>query len=162
MKRGMWWPIGITIVLSLVVISNVWIAIVASDPNALAVEPDYYEKAVHFDSTMQQEARNTRLGWQLVPSLGAVSPDSGAELRVALHDERGAPLAGATVRVVAIHNAIANTPVSGTLGDRGNGEYSARLPLHRRGQWELTFDVQRGAERFTADLRLDAAGPSRS
>lgn len=160
MKRGMGWPIGIAITLGIVVVANISIAIVASDPNALVVEPDYYQKAVDYDATMRQDSVNAQLGWRIVPSLGRVSPDSSAELRVELRDAAGAPLSGATVSVIAVHNAIANAPVTATLGDAGRGAYVARLPMHRVGQWEFRFDVRRGVERFTADLRLDAARAS--
>ncbi len=160
MKKGMGWPIGVAVVLTLVVISNVWVAIVASNPSALVVEPDYYQKAVNYDSTMRQGVINGQLGWRLVPTLTAVTKDSGAVLRVELRDASGQPIPGATVNVVAIHNLIANRPLSATLGDRGDGSYDVRLPIHRAGQWELTFDVRRGADRFTADLRVDTSGLS--
>ncbi|MFN8574189.1 MAG: FixH family protein [Gemmatimonadaceae bacterium] len=162
MKKGRWWPIGITVFLGVFVVSNIWVAVIASDPNALTVEPDYYAKAVNYDSTMRQMATNGQLGWRLVPTLTAVTRDSGAVLNVDLRDASGAPLSGATVSVVAIHNLIANQPVAATLGERSDGAYSVRLPLHRTGQWELTFDVRRGKDRFTADLRLDAAGQRHS
>lgn len=156
MKKGMGWPIGITVALVVMAASNVWVAVIASDPNALAVEPDYYEKAVHFDATMRQAQHNLALGWTLEPAIEPVSTDSGAVVRAQLHDAVGQALSGAVVHVTALHNALANFPVQATLADDGNGAYSARLPIHRTGAWELRFVVQRGADRFTSNVRVDA------
>ncbi|MEZ4456629.1 MAG: FixH family protein [Gemmatimonadales bacterium] len=36
-----------------------------------AVEPDYYQKAVDFDSTMAQARRNASLGWRVDAALDA-------------------------------------------------------------------------------------------
>jgi nitrogen fixation protein FixH len=162
MKRGVGWPIGISLTLAALVAAYVRLAVIAADPSALVVEPNYYQKAVHWDDQMQQEAGNLRLGWTLAPMVGPVTPGAGAELRVTLRDSAGAPLSGATVAVVAVHNAIAHTPLSGTLSDRGDGSYAARLPFTRAGQWQLRFEVRRGGERFTADLRVDAALAART
>ena len=127
---------------------------VAGDPSALVVEPNYYQKGLHFDDEMAQQRRNAALGWSIQPSVTAL-PGGGAELQAALKDAAGRPLDGATVRVVATHNLLADHPDSALLAGRGNGEYDARLSLPRAGMWELRFQVMRGAESFTADERIE-------
>lgn len=156
MKRGTGWPIGIAVTLAILVAAYVKLAFIAADPQALVVEKDYYQKAVRWDDEMQQQRRNVDLGWTLTPTLGPVASDTGAVLSVTLRDAAGAPLSGATVVVIATSNLSANVPLSATLGETSRGAYGARLPLRRGGQWEFRFDVHRGGQRFTADLRLDA------
>ena len=68
MKRGSWWPIGITAVLATTVAANVWVATIASDDPSFAIEPDYYAKAIAWDSTLAQARTNATLGWRLTPS----------------------------------------------------------------------------------------------
>lgn len=156
MKRGMGWPIGIAVTLGLLVTVYVRLAIIAGTPHSLVVEEDYYERAVHWDDAMRQSQLNNQLGWHLQASLGHVAPGADTDLRVELTDAAGVPLAGASVQVTAIHNAIANTPVVGSLHERKPGSYEAALDVHRTGQWELRFVVTREGQRFTADLRTDA------
>ena len=52
-------------VLALTVAGNLWVMRIANADPSFSVEPDYYRKAVDWDSTMAQRARNEALGWQL-------------------------------------------------------------------------------------------------
>lgn len=154
MKRATRWPLAITAVLTVFVAVNVALFRVAGDDPSFAVEPDYYARAVNWDSTMAQARRNHTLGWRLAPSLGPVS-NASAVLRVSLTDSTGNPIEGATVRVAALFNARASAVIHSTLAHDG-GEYVARLPMRHAGLWELRFDVTRGGQHFTATSRLDA------
>jgi nitrogen fixation protein FixH len=161
MKPGRWWPIAVVAVLAITVLANVVVLWVASDPDAEAVEPDYYRKAVAWDSTRVERARNLALGWRLDATVGPLG-GGGAEVRARLADAAGAPLAGATVELEAIHNRIAAHPVHAVLFPAGGaggeaGVYAAAVPLARPGLWELRFTVRRGSDRFTVDRRLDVA-----
>jgi hypothetical protein len=155
-KRGIGWPIGIVAVLGLTVGANIWVAVVAGDDPSFAVEQDYYNKAVTWDSTLAQQRANERLGWRLVPALGAVSRGVTTPLSVRLVDSTGAPISDATVRVSAFYNARAGTVIEATM-TRDTLGYETRLPISHTGAWELRFDVRRGAERFTAVSRVDAS-----
>ena len=156
MKRGLGWPIGMAVILLLTVAANVGVIMVANDDPSFAVEPDYYQKAVHWDDAMAQARANESLGWRLEPSL-SLSAGAPARLVVRLSDSSGAPLAGATLTVQAMHNARAAEVFAATLAPADvAGAYRAELPLERAGQWELRFEVTRGAERFTARTRIEA------
>jgi nitrogen fixation protein FixH len=158
MKRGLGWPVGMGVILALTVAANVGMIMLARGDPSFAVEPDYYRKAVQWDDAMAQERANAALGWRLVPSL-TLAAGAPARLVVQLADAAGAPLAGATLTVQAMHNARAAEVFEATLAASGAaGTYEAALPLRRAGQWELRFDVRRGAERFTARARVEAAG----
>ncbi len=160
MKRGIGWPIGVVAILAATVGLNFWVFRVANDDPSFAIEPDYYQKAVHWDSTMAQQRENLVLGWHLAPTLGTFTARDGARLQVTLTDASGASIADATVRVAAFYNARANDIIDTTLRADSSG-YVATLPVHHGGVWELRFDVIRGATRFTSTSRVEAvpAGP---
>ena len=155
MKRGWGWPVGVSAILVATMGLNVWVYRVANDDPSFAVEPDYYQKAVDWDSTLAQRRQNLVLGWHLSPRLEAFTPNGGALLQVTLTDASGAPIRDATVRVAAFFNARANDIIDSTLV-RDSAGYAVRLPVKRGGVWELQFDVRRGAQRFTATSRVEA------
>jgi hypothetical protein len=155
MKKGLGWPIGIATILLLTVAANVWVFVVAGDDPSFAIEPDYYAKAVAWDSTLAQARRNETLRWQLAPKLAGFSPRDGAQLSVSLTDSAGQPISGATIKVFALFNARAANVLASTLHADSAG-YSTRLAVNHRGEWELRFDVRRGDDHFTADVRVIA------
>lgn len=156
MKRGLIWPIAMAALLAAVVVSNIWVAVIAADDPSFAIEPDYYRKAVAWDSVMAQADHNAALGWTLTPQLGAFGADSGAALQVSLTNAAGEAIRDAAITVIALHNARAGDARTVALRADGDRGYVAMLPVHRAGQWELRFDVVRGADRFTANRRLEA------
>ena len=99
MKRGTWWPIGITGVLAVTVAANIWVAKIASEDPSFAIEQDYYQKAIAWDSTLAQANRNTQLGWRLTPELGPIGTNGRLRVSARLTDAAGAPISAATVRV---------------------------------------------------------------
>jgi nitrogen fixation protein FixH len=156
LKPGAWWPIGIVVVLAVTVAANVALMIVARDPHAYVVEPNYYDKGVRWDSTMAQARASVALGWQVDAALRDWTP-AGTTLLVQLADSTGAPVAGARVNVELINNVSPEAPVEASPADAGGGRYQARVALARPGLWELRLQARRGRDRFTADLRRDLA-----
>ena len=156
MKRGAWWPIAMTAVLATTVAANVWVAIIASDDPSFAIEPDYYKKAVAWDSTLAQARQNATLRWLLVPTLGPIAAAGGMRLSATLTDSAGAPISGAVVRVAAMPVARADQVHEATLTASGAGEYGAQLDARVPGQWELRFDVRAGPTHFTNVARVEA------
>jgi nitrogen fixation protein FixH len=122
------------------------------------MEPDYYDKAVAWDSTLALETRSRELGWQLDASLTPAADGGIAEAH--LTDARGVPVSGASMTMAAIHNRNGGRFVTATLTEHAPGAYRATLPLHHFGRWELRFDARLGTRRFVATLRREfAAGP---
>ncbi|HEX6313521.1 MAG TPA: FixH family protein [Gemmatimonadaceae bacterium] len=156
MKRGMMWPVAVATILGLTVAANIWVIRIANADPSFAVEENYYERGVHWDDEMAQRSRNRELGWTLDASLTPIEAGRGAALSIALRDSVVGPIENASVVVRALHVARANSPVEVTLSPTGAGHYEAMVPLERAGLWELRFEVQRGADRFTATERLDA------
>jgi hypothetical protein len=161
MKRGGWWPLAVTAILALTVAANFGIYYLANADQGIAIEPDYYKKAVAWDSSMAQARDNATIGWRVTPTLAAFTRQGGAGLKVALTDSAGAAISGATVKVTAFFNGRAGIVTDTTLA-AGGGGYEATLPVHHGGVWELRFDVRRGAIHFTSTSRVEAvpaAGP---
>ena len=157
MKPGMRWPVGIVAVLLLSSGGQIWFATVASQDKSFAVEGDYYDKAVHWNDELAQRRENAQLGWRVTPTLRLGTGNGDGSIVITLRDSSGAPITGATVTVLAMHNARANRQLFATLIDSGAGEYRAPLAAERPGEWELRFTVKRGEERFTISERVDVA-----
>jgi nitrogen fixation protein FixH len=157
------WPIAVVAVLAITVAANVAVFWVAGDPDAAAVEPDYYAKALRWDSTLVAREASDGLGWRADVALARTDGgDGGAAVIVRLRDAAGAPLEDAAVRVEAIHNRHAAHPVRMTLAPApllGRGAYAARAPLDARGMWEIRLAARRGADVFVDDVRRELESP---
>jgi nitrogen fixation protein FixH len=156
MKPGMGWPIGITAILGATVVANLVMMRVANNDPSFAVEPDYYKKAVFYDSTMAQTHRNLDLGWGVQTFADSIVPGKPTRLRVVLRDEKALPLLGARVEATVLFNARANDLTTATLTDEGAGVYAATLPINTPGEWEIRVNATRDTSHFTASRRMTA------
>jgi nitrogen fixation protein FixH len=156
MKAGMGWPIGVVVILGATVIANIAVMRIANDDPSFAVEPDYYRKAVHFDSTMAQQRRNADLGWGVRTRIDSIGDGTQTRLTVELRDASNYPLPGARVAVMTRHNARANDTLTAVLDEQVPGSYTATLPIARAGEWEVRVDAQHGSQRFVASSRVSA------
>lgn len=160
MKKGWYWPWFIAALLFFTAGFQGWLIFAATHDPSMAIEPDYYRKAVAWDQRMAQDSVSESLRWETRLALGAIDRD-GARVTLRLGDSTGAPVRGARVRVVAIHNLEGSHHIEGGLEAQGDGSYAARLPLDRAGLWEVRVDAIRGREHFTASLRADATASPR-
>lgn len=154
MKPAALWPVAIAGVLAVTVAANVAVMVLAGGPDRAPIEPDYYRKAVAWDSTLAQDDRDAALGWTLDARLEPHA-DGAMWIEARLAGRDGAPLDGAAIDVEAIHNR-APRPEVARLAPAGVGGYRARLPVARPGLWELRFTAIRAGVRFTHTVRLDA------
>jgi len=134
---------------------NVVMAFVAGgDANGAVVEPDYYRKAVQWDSTMALRAASARLGWTADVALHeGPRGDTGVDVR--LTDGAGAAVTGATVSATLIHNADAARHLDVMLRDLGGGRYAVEAALDHPGQWEVRIDAVRGGAHFVDSQRAE-------
>jgi nitrogen fixation protein FixH len=155
--RGLFWPCFVGFLLLFTVGANVAMLVAASsDANGAVVEPDYYRKAVAWDSLAALRAASAALGWSAhveVSSGDAGVAAGGAgggegSVRIALSGPDGAPVRGARVQATLIHNADAGRPLRLTLREESPGRYAARAPIAHRGRWEVRTEALRGAARF--------------
>lgn len=148
------WPMALAGALVATVLANVVLVVAAGRGGGAAVAPDYYRRAVAWDSTLADEARSRALGWTLAATLtaAAAAPAHGT-LDIRLRDSTGAPLAGATVRVESFAVARSASRLALILGETTGGRYAAALPVRRVEWYEFAVTAERGAARFVARIR---------
>lgn len=156
MKPGMGWPIGITAILGVTVAANLVMMRIANNDPSFSVEPDYYKKAVFYDSTMAQSHRNLDLGWGVETLADSIVPGRPTRLRVVLRDETARPVLGAAVQATVLFNARANDLTTATLTDEGAGVYSGSVPINTPGEWEVRVNATRDTSHFTSSTRITA------
>jgi nitrogen fixation protein FixH len=164
MKAGMAWPIGITVILGATVAANLVMMRIANNDPSFAVEPDYYKKAVFYDSTMAQSHRNVDLGWTVQAFADSLVAGQPTRLRIVLSDAQSLPVVGAVVETTVLFNARANDVTTATMANEGAGVYSAPMPINAPGEWEVRVNARRDTSHFTATTRLTAVraqGPGR-
>jgi nitrogen fixation protein FixH len=152
MKKGLGWPIGIATILFATVASNIGVILITKDDPSFAVEPDYYRKAVEWDSTSARRARSDALGWQVTPTVQVGRTNS--ELSLTLVDANGASIDGAMIAGELLHVARASQMQTIQFTARDNG-YVATVQMPRAGVWELRLDATRGDQRFLRTVRLE-------
>jgi nitrogen fixation protein FixH len=114
---------------------------------ASRVLPAYYERAVHYDDTIDQAAKNHALAWSVTTSIHA-----GIAVVIA-HDSHGAPIEHARVRIDGSERAEERA-VTGELVAVAPGEYRARVG--GAGWVDLTIAIERGDDRFVRQLAIEA------
>jgi hypothetical protein len=131
-------------------------AYVAVNDPGFALEPNYYDKAVHWDKSQAEAQASHALGLQL----GLQKPlalDSSGQVRLALtvSDRTGAALTGADVKVEAFPNAAASHVEVLQLKELAPGVYSGKISRGVRGLWELRVSVKRSDLSYREALRRD-------
>jgi nitrogen fixation protein FixH len=150
------WPLLVTAALTFTVAANlVRFFAAGGDPNASVVEPDYYRKAVEWDSTMARRAASDRLGWSVEASIGGMV-DGVRLVTVLLRDSKGMGVEGASVNLSLIHNLEASKPAVLTLTPVEGGTYQGGVSAPRPGRWEVRVEARRGDENFLATLHAEA------
>ena len=146
-------PVGL---LACSVVGLSWMAIVAaSDPN-FALEPNYYQKAIHWDQTQAQAADNQRLGYQFsLPKRVPLDAHGHASVVVRILDRAGQPVTGARLVAEAFPNAYSDRISQLSFSEREPGSYVAEVVAGRAGLWELRLSMNDGPEHATAIVRAD-------
>lgn len=125
---------------------------VLADPT-FSTEPDYYRKAVDWDTHMARTRQSQALGWS---ARARVEADGASpSLSVTLETSGGEPVSGARVRASAFHNARASRRLALELDETAKGEYRTHFGAQPPGLWELRLEASRGADAYQATLRLE-------
>ena len=104
MKKGMGWPIGVAVILGTTVVANLVVMRLANNDPAFAIEPDYYKKAVAFDSTFAEERRSLELGWTATSTLAAST--RAGESTLTVRDSAGKVVLHAPVTSGSEHDPL--------------------------------------------------------
>lgn len=134
------------------------LAHIAIDDPHFALEPNYYDKAVHWDRTQSQARESEALGLELTLTQPlALAPDGTLEVELRVTNRERASLSAALVELEAFPNAYASRIERVTLSETSPGVYRARLKGRDPGLWELRFSIAKGGLRFQQSLRRDVA-----
>ncbi len=101
-KRHLFWPVFILSLIGIHIVSVVTMVVVATHDRSFAVEPDFYQKGLHYEQTLDQRRENARLGWTAKLEVGR--PLSGSNVRnvvCRLSDRDEKPLDDAKIDMVA-------------------------------------------------------------
>lgn len=146
MKPGALWPVALAGVLGLTVVAN-GVLLYTARSDTVAIEPDYYRKALTWDSAMAQARQNIRLGWRVEARL---EPDG--RLRLGLSD-RHSGLGGAAVEIEGFALAHAARRYHAVLRPTSEGRYEGTLAPPAPGLHQVEVRVVRDGAHFTAVLR---------
>lgn len=159
--RGWGWPVFIVGLLGLNVLVVTITVIAASSDPSVAVEPDYYQKALAWDDDRDQRRDPGEDGIdvsiQLLPN-----PDRLTEGQVVVSlAQAGGPIEHAQIEAEVFHFARSGERQSVRLVEQGPGVYAAPAALRREGNWEIRLRVQtqgRGYQ-FTRQVEMYGVGP---
>ena len=155
-SRHLFWPILLTSLISIHIVSVVVMVIVATHDSSFAIEPDWYQKGLHYEQTAQQQRENSRLGWSVQLDVG--QPLTGTNRRnvtCTVLDRAGKPVENATVDLVAFAHLRASNRTSSVLLPHDGGEYGATMAFEDPGMWEFRLVITRGAETFTQIVKRE-------
>ncbi len=161
MKKGAGWPIGIALLLATNVAVGLTVMRIAANDPSFSVEPDYYRKAVEYDSTLAQARVNAELGWAARAAITRDNSD-GLQLVVSLADRDGNAITNASVSAVAMFIARAAEADSIALAPDGTGNYGARLAAGYTGRWEIRVAAIIDGLRFTSTVRTESPATVRA
>jgi nitrogen fixation protein FixH len=144
------WPtVVVALLTGQLVVCGVIVFASSSDPT-VAVEPDYYEKAISWDQQAAQRERSRQLGWSATVTVDPLTDRTGARaVGINLRDRNSDSICGAAVRATVFHHACARERFETEFNETADGRYVARLPLKRDGVWEFRIQAQRGSDVFT-------------
>jgi nitrogen fixation protein FixH len=158
-KRHLFWPLLISGLIGFHILSVVTMVVVATHDRSFAVEPNFYQKGLHYEQTIDQRRENARLGWTIKLAVGP--PESGTYQRnvtCRLTDREGKPLDGTKIDVIAFAHLCASKIKSCVLLPQDFGEYAGTLDFPDPGRWEFRFVVTRGKDTFTSVVKQEIGG----
>jgi len=157
------WPVFIVALLSShMLLLSVMVYIAVSD-RSFAVEPDYYQKGLHWDDIAVQQRRNAELGWHISIDFGdPAGPLTERELRCRLTDRDGSALEDAFVDLIAFPHSRGTQRELVMLEPAGEGLYVAKMRFQKKGLWEFRFVVRRDSSTFTYVEAKDVYPPGES
>ena len=130
----------------------------AHSDKSFAVEPEYYQKALHWDDEAKEQAQSQDLGWRVGVDPGAVGA-VGRHVRITIHDREGKPVEGARVKVTAFSALRAADRFAVSFDPVGAGVYRADMSIDRPGRWEFVVRATRGTDVCAQRIQVSVQGP---
>jgi len=124
------------------------LSLMGGDPS-IAIEEDYYERAVAWDDERAARAASDALGWTAAIEIGPAPGLPGrGEARIALTDRRGEPVDGARLSARIFHQARAAEATEAVSAAATAGLHRLEVPGARAGYWRVEIEARRGGGRF--------------
>lgn len=150
------WPTIVTCILVGNLVLGVVLVRIATGDDHFAVEPDYYRRAIGWDTVQAQARHNLALGWQLSATVEPINPTTPTAVVFHLTDRDGVAVPVDQAQIEARAVAYASEVVRGLATPTSEpGVLRAAMSFHREGLWEIQVAVTRGDDHFTETLRLD-------
>lgn len=162
-RRRAWvWPALVIGLLAMQVgISGTMIAIATSD-RSFAVEPNYYQKALHWDAQRAEQRASDALGWTLGLEIADNADAQGLrDVRCTLSDKQGLAVRGAALRVEAFARSRGADRRFARLAQQPDGSYAAPMNIDRAGTWEFRVTSSDGAQPFGRTLIVEVPAAQR-
>jgi nitrogen fixation protein FixH len=140
------WIVGIVGLLAANVIAMMILAISANDGKAQVI-PAYYDQALRYDNVLDDAAKSRALGWKVDASI------VDGSLEVVVRDAAGAAITDATAKAKGYQRTHAEAPFDVALSGQ---PYRAALPTASTGWYDVVIVVERGRDRFTQKLSIEA------
>jgi len=156
-NTGSFWAWVPALLLGSMLVGLGTLAYIAIDDPSFALEPNYYDKAVHWDQSQAALRESDALGLELTLAPLTIASDGQVKLELAVNARGGLSFTGAEVRVEAFPNAFASRIAQVTLRETAPGVYTGELPHGIPGLWEVRLAVKRGAASFQQVLRRDVS-----
>lgn len=135
MSAKLRWIVAIVGLLGGNIVAMLVLVVSSSAHGGAQVIPDYYERAAHYDRTIDQEAANRALGWRV----------EVADRRVTVVDASGRAIEGIT---------LAGYPRAHAA--RRFETRDGRVPPTAHGWLDVTVTAERGGDRFVQQVAVEA------
>lgn len=155
-RKSRWIPWAFVAFFGVVVIVNgIMLSFAISSFNGLSTDGAYDRGLSYNDVLAEQEAQEA-LGWQLAAGAEQLG-DGMIDVQLRAIDADGQPVTRADVTVLLSRPISNDHDFTVELDYRGDGLYGAEVAIPLDGLWDLTMDINRGADHLRADARVMAA-----
>lgn len=154
------WVLGWLAMVSIVLAVNIGMITTAVVTNPGLVNEDYYEQGRSYEkNVLKQIAARNALGWQVSLEVPELTPLAApAPYRFTAVDDRGLPLGGAEVVLMAYRPSDAKADFRVPLLETAPGQYQAQVEFPLKGIWDLIIQVKRGEDHYDMARRISVRG----
>jgi nitrogen fixation protein FixH len=153
------WALGIAASILFGIGSSVALVVFALHNRPGLVDKEYYESGRKYERTvMQQLAARNALAWQTT----VVVPDpivvkTPGVVRLSVIDKSHAVVAQGIVTLTAYRPSDSSADFTVQLVESVGGEYTGTILFPLKGNWDLTFRIQRGEDVFDVTRKIQVA-----
>lgn len=162
-SSGRMWPIAIVGVLAAQAAFIAAVITIATGDPSNAIEPNYYEKAVKWDTSSRAAHAWEDSGWSLELSFepadaAAMSASSSTRRLVAhLRDRESQRVDASSIDVECFHQARSGERFEWTLVPRAHGEFESPAQHFRPGLWEVRATLSVSGVEATVVRTIESA-----